>query len=1348
MRNIFTLLFLLVSFIGNGQLHYVVPGMNNRFLGRNAYDPYIQIPIGHFDIINNNRSFGRPGNQLIDGDITTSFVIGSQNTPYWPAEAVVNLNGIYNLQRIELYDVGGGGTFEIRSGMNQYDSLTVDTIITLNLNTKRTFYLFDKPARWVSLKINHTQAEVQAVPSKRNGPAEIRLYGTNVATYAIPPPVERPYPSFAGLFGLNMDVFSPPSLHAWPGTHFRAYDEIYKFQDTLPLPGTKYTWKNSFTQGLNYDAYLKTQRDAGITTLMVFPGTSRPEKLYKPSYTTAGHGSEYSSFNRAVQYGEDPEVPANYALNADFAFQYALHYGCLATDTSLAKVNKVRDPGITKVGTCISPLMELGNEEDNWFRHPREGYSPDQQAAKMSALYDGHCGTMGATFGFKQADSSFKVIMPASADFGLDYIKRIYYWCQHNRADKKFPADAINIHSYLTNGGGQFVAGAKGIAPEMFYRPGYNALGVKEYLAEFSDWVKRYLPGVEIWWTEFGYDSNPYSIVGVPLLTQAQAAVAPNPLTSHRLQAALLMRTYFEAMTTTSVDKMTMFTLSNYNNGNESVQRFFDLNESPVANWTGGWVGAPGEQFATSGLTLGQYGWVKGVSALTNVTVPIGTQITLTLDSLRPYFVFSGTVQLRDPDDAAGNGAHLYCSVVSQTQTTLVLQVGPLGPGNVSYTGTGSFSTWRIDTPYAKKVAWYAVNNTYQTMDSTMKFVADHSTVEYRDYVFSDGTTKEVHTVYLPTQSGNLLNRTINIGRNNATLRHIESRTGASTPLTVSGTNITIDITEMPKLIVCNLAAPVNIPPVALAGADQTITTTSTSFSGSGTDADGSIFSYLWTKVSGGAATLLNANTSTLSLTGLTAGSYVFRLAVADNFGATNTDDVSLTVSVSNAPPIAGPQGTINHSGSSITLYDNGSYDPDGTIASFLWTRLSGPNVPTIATPSGMNTNVTGLVNGTYVFRETITDNSGASDNEDFTVNITGVSTGNIAPTANAGVDRSISISTATISGSGTDSDGTISSYLWTKQSGGVATMSNTTTSTLSLSGLANGSYVFRLTVTDNLGATGYDEMNVTVTGVGGGGGSLTSTWVETSITDPSGSTFLTLVRLPIGYGAAGVKWPVVVFVHGEGEKATGNNAADIAKTKTAGLPKFLNEGGEIPAIAICPITGYANFDVTAGGVNRPGVATNAFAKFGVDNYSGDSTRCYLTGLSMGGATIFPSAINYPGRWAACVPINCNPQHSSLLGPVRCPMWFYSTQYDDQSSPATVHDAIHYGLNGLGNIPFTSYYTIHAGLGHTGWNQTYANTWGSTALMTGASVPDNHPHGNIFTWMFQYKIVGGVVSLY
>src|SRR6185312_4727022 len=89
----------------------------------------------------------------------------------------------------------------------------------------------------------------------------------------------------------------------------------------------------------------------------------------------------------------------------------------------------------------------------------------------------------------------------------------------------------------------------------------------------------------------------------------------------------------------------------------------------------------------------------------------------------------------------------------------------------------------------------------------------------------------------------------------------------------------------------------------------------------------------------------------------------------------------------------------------------------------------------------------------------------------------------NVPPTANAGTDQTITLPTSqvTLTGSGTDSDGSIGSYSWSKVSGGTATITSASSATTTVTGLAAGVYVFRLTVTDNSGATGTDDVQVTV---------------------------------------------------------------------------------------------------------------------------------------------------------------------------------------------------------------------------------------------------------------------------
>ncbi len=94
----------------------------------------------------------------------------------------------------------------------------------------------------------------------------------------------------------------------------------------------------------------------------------------------------------------------------------------------------------------------------------------------------------------------------------------------------------------------------------------------------------------------------------------------------------------------------------------------------------------------------------------------------------------------------------------------------------------------------------------------------------------------------------------------------------------------------------------------------------------------------------------------------------------------------------------------------------------------------------------------------------------------------------NQVPTANAGLDQTVTDADAsgseavTLTGSGSDTDGTIASYEWKE---GLTILG--TTASLSAS-FTVGTHTLTLTVTDDQGATGSDNVVVTVNAAGGGG--------------------------------------------------------------------------------------------------------------------------------------------------------------------------------------------------------------------------------------------------------------------
>ncbi|HTL07049.1 MAG TPA: T9SS type A sorting domain-containing protein [Chitinophagaceae bacterium] len=173
----------------------------------------------------------------------------------------------------------------------------------------------------------------------------------------------------------------------------------------------------------------------------------------------------------------------------------------------------------------------------------------------------------------------------------------------------------------------------------------------------------------------------------------------------------------------------------------------------------------------------------------------------------------------------------------------------------------------------------------------------------------------------------------------------------------------------------------VNTPPVALAGAAQSITLPSTTatLNGSGTPTNGaSIATYAWTKTSGPAGgTITTANAATTTVTGLSQGVYVFTLTVTDNHGLSASSTVTITV-VPAPVAIAGPPQTI--STTSTVLDAAASYSPNGSITAYSWTQVAGPAAATIANPSSATPIVSNMLAGSsYSFQLTVTDVLGAS---------------------------------------------------------------------------------------------------------------------------------------------------------------------------------------------------------------------------------------------------------------------------------------------------------------------------------------------------------------------------------
>jgi hypothetical protein len=219
-------------------------------------------------------------------------------------------------------------------------------------------------------------------------------------------------------------------------------------------------------------------------------------------------------------------------------------------------------------------------------------------------------------------------------------------------------------------------------------------------------------------------------------------------------------------------------------------------------------------------------------------------------------------------------------------------------------------------------------------------------------------------------------------------------------------------------------------------------------------------------------ATVKINNQTTKSLLvplGLAGSSTPISIAVTSFNGIQKTYHVTV---IRNAPPVAnaGPDQGGKLPGALITLNGSGSSDDNGDPITYSWTFTSKP-VGSAAVLTGSTTVsptfTVDLVTGDYVVRLIVNDGTVSSPPDSVII-----STGNVAPVANAGLDQSgVAPGTLiTLDGSGSsDANGDPLTYSWslTRPAGSAAVLSSTTSVSPTFTVDRDGDYVVQLIVND-----------------------------------------------------------------------------------------------------------------------------------------------------------------------------------------------------------------------------------------------------------------------------------------
>lgn len=169
-------------------------------------------------------------------------------------------------------------------------------------------------------------------------------------------------------------------------------------------------------------------------------------------------------------------------------------------------------------------------------------------------------------------------------------------------------------------------------------------------------------------------------------------------------------------------------------------------------------------------------------------------------------------------------------------------------------------------------------------------------------------------------------------------------------------------------------------------------------------------------------------------------------------------------------------------------------------------------------------------------------------------------------------------------------------------------------------------------------------------------------------------------------------RWPLLMFLHGSGERGT-----DLNLVRVHGPWAWLAQQPDTPFIVVAP-----QADV-AGGWN-PHVL-HALIEQLQATLPVDPDRVLVTGLSMGGFGAWALATEYPDSLAAIAPI-CGFGDEDRMERLRhLPVWAFHGDHDS-AVPVAGHRATIAALRAAGGQPR---YTEYPGVDHDSWTATYNN---------------------------------------
>ena len=182
------------------------------------------------------------------------------------------------------------------------------------------------------------------------------------------------------------------------------------------------------------------------------------------------------------------------------------------------------------------------------------------------------------------------------------------------------------------------------------------------------------------------------------------------------------------------------------------------------------------------------------------------------------------------------------------------------------------------------------------------------------------------------------------------------------------------------------------------------------------------------------------------------------------------------------------------------------------------------------------------------------------------------------------------------------------------------------------------------------------------------------------------------LVALPDGYDDGDDAWPLLLFLHGAGERGD-----DLGRVAIHGPTRRVVEGERFPFVLVAPQAPEG----TWWDARELGALLDEVERA----YRVDPDRVMVTGLSMGGFGAWSLAETFPDRFAAVAPVCGGGTPGRICAASDVPVWAFHGALDPVVPVERSLEMVRRLEQCGGNVRLT----LYPDAGHDSWTETYAN---------------------------------------